>query len=114
MILQAQAVLNPWSYDIGILLYTVGMNNRREAVVLPFGKMVLKEVKEHTPDIEPTLSLDRETIQSLVDTLAEIGFVSSKSKKEAEKFGGVLDATKYHLEDMRKIVFEKGGKDVRS
>lgn len=58
---------------------------------------------------KPTLVFDRlrgnEFLQSLANALAEVGY-----KVDISSEIGELKATKYHLEDLRKLVFDKGGK----
>ncbi len=53
--------------------------------------------------IEPTFSLQPEEAQELMDNLWELGFRPSEGTGSA----GALAATQRHLEDMRKLVFEK-------
>ncbi len=61
-------------------------------------------------EVKPTLSIPfwmaEEFMQAFVDELSNNG-VKTKNELTME---GELNATKYHLEDMRKLVFEGGGK----
>ena len=50
----------------------------------------------------PSLSLEVEEAQQLMDQLYACGIRPSKERGSA----GQLDAVKYHLEDMRKLVFK--------
>lgn len=51
----------------------------------------------------PTITLDLDQAQRLMDSLWECGLRPIGGKGSA----GQLEATKYHLEDMRQLVFEK-------
>lgn len=55
-------------------------------------------------EYEPSLSLEVEEAQQLMDQLYACGITPSKERGSA----GQLDAVKYHLEDMRKLVFKNG------
>lgn len=55
--------------------------------------------------IAPTLSIDRDIAQGIMDSLYSIGFRPS----EAPTLQNELIAVKEHLNDMRKIVFKKEG-----
>lgn len=52
----------------------------------------------------PSLRLEQEQVQALMDRLWDCGVRPTEVAGSA----GSLAATKYHLEDMRKLVFEKG------
>ena len=51
---------------------------------------------------QPVFSLPREVMPELLDALLESG----AKPKEQSRVEGVLEATKAHLEDMRRLVFE--------
>lgn len=51
---------------------------------------------------EPCITLLREEAQSWIDALYSVGLRPSQAVGSA----GQLDAVKYHLEDMRKLVFK--------
>lgn len=75
----------------------------RQNLAVENGETVLTTVKEGT-DIKPFLSLSmyeaEEVLQALASALANEGHrPDSQAKLE-----GVLEATKYHLEDVRKLV----------
>lgn len=53
---------------------------------------------------EPFMHLQPEEAQELMDQLYSCGIRPSKERGSA----GQLDAVKYHLEDMRKLVFKNG------
>ena len=53
----------------------------------------------------PTLTLDLSELKALGDAIAEIGIKTDSDMKRE----GLLEATKYHLEDFRKLVFRETG-----
>lgn len=55
--------------------------------------------------IEATAHIDTETAQGLMDELWDCGLRPTQGKGSA----GQLDAVKYHLEDMRALVFKDRG-----
>ena len=62
------------------------------------------QVVEHGAKYEPSFYLRVEELKALGDAIAGMGIkLDSDMKRE-----GILEATKYHLEDMRKLVFGKG------
>ena len=67
------------------------------------GKPIVMEVKEE-PFVSspPALTFDSSHAQQLMDELWRIGFRPSEGTGSA----GALAAVQYHLEDMRKLVFD--------
>ena len=61
------------------------------------------EFEEMEPGVvrEPVMNLQPEEAQELMDQLYSCGIRPSKERGSA----GQLDSVKYHLEDMRKLVF---------
>ena len=59
--------------------------------------------ESNTDCCAPFLELNPEAAQRLVDELWASGLRPSRHTDEASK----IDAVQYHLEDMRKLVFEK-------
>lgn len=59
---------------------------------------------EGTPDDppSPTLSLNKESLQNLADELWNAGFRPTQKIDESSR----IEAVSYHLEDMRRIVFD--------
>lgn len=55
--------------------------------------------------VSPVLSLEHSEAQRLMDSLWDAGIRPIAAKGSA----GQLEATKYHLEDMRKLVFNDRG-----
>lgn len=75
-------------------------------------ELIFDEVKEYSPgtdikNLAPFLKVDgldaHDFFPALAKALAEIGF---KDIKDTEQIKDILDATKYHLEDMRKLIFK--------
>ena len=52
--------------------------------------------------VRPFAEMEEEDAQVLLDELINAGFRPTK-----EGYAGHLDSVKYHLEDMRKLVFER-------
>jgi len=59
-------------------------------------------VKSEGLSVEPFLTLQPETIQDFFNQLWQLGF----RPKDGTGNSGHIDALKYHLEDMRKLVFK--------
>jgi len=93
-------VVNVWFYE--------RKDNGYTEVVKPMNLIVQSmEIADKLP--EPTLRLERgratEFLQSLAEALVASGFKPDEIKVQNKQ----IEAMKYHLEDMRKIVF-KGAK----
>jgi len=88
--------------------------NRRE-IITNLSTMEVKSFDRgaSTVDVEPTIKVDwacgQEVLQALVDGLYEHGIKAEKEPVLKDE----LTATKYHLEDMRKIMFEHVGNLVK-
>ena len=77
---------------------TLFLTRKGDTIIHPFNSAVKYE------DVYFAIA-DDEQLQALADGLADKGFkTTSDSKAE-----GLLEATRAHLEDMRKIVFKKEG-----
>lgn len=79
-------------------------NNKAEVINLYTGEIKKLETGELIPDnfiIKLSDYVAQEFLQGLAEALDKRGI---KTDKDA-KIQGLLEATKYHLEDMRKIVF---------
>lgn len=61
-----------------------------------------REIDESGP-VEPFLELNRDGAQSLIDALYEVGFRPTHAKPQ----DATISSIKYHLEDMRRLVFER-------
>jgi len=78
-------------------------DNSSEIEIYEFGKngiLDLREVVGEMSDCEPSLKLDPILTEMLIDGLGELNI---KPKKESFVEGN-LESTKYHLEDLRKLL----------
>ena len=99
--------ITPNNWQDTFEIYIVEEHNGKRYIAEP---MELK-FKEHTEGevTKPSISISRvfgkETnfLQSLSDALANAGY----EPKSVEENKGELKATKFHLEDMRKLVFKE-------
>lgn len=61
--------------------------------------------------VEPTFTMPEyelaEFLKSMAELAEEKGIKTDKQLQEETKTKGVLEATKFHLEDMRSLVFKK-------
>jgi len=96
MVLKARAHNAPWHEAVEILLIDkhnpMGYGTNIEFTQIPNGQIV-----------DPTFKLDFDDAQTLMDDLWNCGLRPSEGTGSA----GALAATQKHLEDMRKLVFEK-------
>jgi hypothetical protein len=86
-----------WSDNI-----TVRIGYKSENNIFYVAKPITMEAVEAGTFMEPCFSLMMEEAQLLMDNMWDAGVRPSQSVGTA----GQLDATKYHLEDMRKLVFK--------
>lgn len=97
----ARAQSAPWWAAVEILLMEVPLlpSHKRKVITS-------MDAEEFDPGvrIDPTLRLDLKDAQTLMDDLWQCGIRPTEGVDNP----GELKATKYHLEDMRKIAF--GGK----
>ena len=91
-----------WSDSIGILICERDISGNVIAVAHP---VLLTRREPGASIIEPSLRLEFTAAQALMDELWECGIRPSEGSGSA----GALAAVKYHLEDMRKLVFSNGG-----
>ena len=95
---------NPMTEAIGIYF---GMQDSEGFKVAKSVKLEYEKIDEGALDVEPTLTipsyLGSDFLKTLLNAIENQG-IKSESTSKTE---GLLEATKYHLEDMRKIVFEK-------
>ena len=97
------------SYGIGLKIY-LGYQEGKDIYVLINNEAVkvepLEQLHEATISVSSVvLAQEDGLLRSLVDGLIAHGIKPSKPIKNTQE----LDAIKYHLEDMRKIVFEEKG-----
>jgi hypothetical protein len=93
-----------WNQTTAVWL--VAENERGERLMakpMPLIFEPFDESKIIEPSLEFTGAIARQFFPALYDALVEAGY-AKKQKDES------VDAIKYHLEDMRKLVFEGGDK----
>lgn len=94
-------IQNAWQYDsldIYVLDEQLGKRYVMNPGGGPGGASCWTEVQEAAEqDIQPTVRLPNTAAHELVQALSELGV---KTDKDA-KIEGTLEATRYHLEDMR-------------
>jgi hypothetical protein len=99
--LEVRAHASPWNDSVELLIcQRVWGETRRWAVAEP---VALKTMEEGAYVAEPTLRLTQTAAQALMDNLWQCGLRPSEGSGSA----GALAATQKHLEDMRKLVFER-------
>lgn len=90
----------PWTDNNAMYLMDKTNNNLRAYVSKI--EMTTLEPSE-TPIIEPSFYMSNTDCQELIDELWRSGFRPSEGTGSA----GALSATQKHLEDMRRLVFDK-------
>ncbi|MCR4307095.1 MAG: hypothetical protein NUV80_00885 [Candidatus Berkelbacteria bacterium] len=87
---------------IGVDMLILDEQNGKKYLAKPM-KIVFEEY-EYSVDVEPTLRLPdmnaQEFMRAMAEALDEQGVKTDKDSKIA----GTLDATKYHLEDLRSLL----------
>lgn len=84
----------------GIKLHMADCSGARIAVATSITFRVIEDNEMHE---QPLIDLPVESAQQLIDELYHVGIRPTQAAGSA----GQLDAVKYHLEDMRAIVFTK-------
>lgn len=104
--MKIKVVNEPWNDRLSVLLYSDA--DRKRYVVKPVD-LVAVELKEGE-DVKPTFEISRHEAQEFLKSMAEMaesmGIKTDLQLNEEVKNKGVLESTKYHLEDMRKLVFK--------
>jgi hypothetical protein len=96
---------NEWADSYNIYITEEGYDGKRlVASPMEFKFVPLKENEVNEPSIKISRVFGKETnfLQALSDALAKCGY----KPKAVEENEGELKATKYHLEDMRKIALK--------
>jgi hypothetical protein len=101
--MKLRAMLAPWSDSVEFLL-----SEKRDGVLSVVHVVEMKALPDGIV-MEPSFSLNREDAQSLMDNLWNCGLRPTEGAGSA----GALSATQNHLEDMRRLVFEKDNVDRR-
>lgn len=91
----------PWSGEYGVLF--VREYGGKRYVARPFPELIFDAVPDGGVIQGPTLRLLPSDLQDLADEITKLGVKT----ENIHKIEGVLEATKAHLEDMRKLVFEE-------
>lgn len=86
-------------YNNSFAFYGASSFNDRKQVILP----VTLKSRERGTQQEPFLDLGRDEAQQLFESLWKAGF----RPKDGTGNGGHIEAIKYHLEDMRRLVFDR-------
>lgn len=108
--MKIKVIKEPWNDSLSVLLYQE-VNEKsygKRWVVKPI-ELKLEEVKEgdqvkSTFDIPFTET--HEFLKSMAEMAESMGIKTDKQEVAEQKGGVILEATKYHLEDMRRLVFE--------
>ena len=91
-------------FDYLLRLWLVGRSKfgkQEQTAVLT--NLEFKKIEEFDPlPAQPTLTITREAATALMDSLWQVGIRPSQVGT-----GGQIEAMKYHLEDLRKLVFGK-------
>lgn len=96
-----EIVVSPNTFTFQEDIYFVYHNSDGTKSIARPVELVFDKTEFNNMKIEPTLRVDSHTLQQLFDNMNKKGFKSSdKSFVEGE-----LLATKTHLEDMRKLIF---------
>lgn len=91
----------------GVAIWLVNQTVGKREVVRPIDLTITSELKPYLEAPEPTFRLSGHQAEQFLQSLAE-GLVLSGFKPDELKVANeTLRATKYHLEDMRKLVFEE-------
>ena len=88
---------HPWADNIQVLI-----SEHKDGKIFVASDLLMREANP-AEIYDPTLYLRREEAQDLMDSLWDCGLRPSEGTGSA----GALVATQKHLEDMRKLVFEK-------
>ena len=99
-----------WSFGTEFLFYRTDRDDFISYVIEPINP-VFKQISRGERIEKPSLAIGdsleaTEFIQSFLDEAWKLGFRPSETIKTERELSSILEATKYHLEDMRKLVFE--------
>lgn len=96
----------PW--NMGVSVFVVMRDEH--GTVKHMGQPVIMEPFDDPMGIEfprATIQLRREVVQGLVDELHRLGYRPTKGEDNA----GVVAAMREHIGDLRKFIFERGGRE---
>lgn len=104
--MKIKAYEDPQNFKTNFLLYT-DKGNGEVYTVAPVDALLVR--MQDGKEVKPTFSIQnsdaREFIKSMAELAEKMGIKTDSQIAEETRNKGVLDATKYHLEDMRKLVF---------
>jgi hypothetical protein len=92
----------PWSNMVSLYIGQSTPNKNFICNIDEYGELIEHEVKSGKVDIKPTMKISRLIWDSLSMALQGVAQPPEKSHIEGE-----LQATKYHLEDMRKLALKE-------
>ena len=96
----------PGAFGVDIYIMQIDKFGKHISVAQPI-EFVFKEVKKEDEfKIKPTIELGRFFADDFLKAWVEAAKEKGLKPEEDYIMQGKLEATKYHLEDMRKIVFE--------
>ena len=90
-----QEQVGQWTVKVWLVLRD---GVRRSVAHIVKGQLIMTEIKEGEAEVEPTLNINLDAWRTLKNAMVEKK-VREKNEVEAE-----LEATKYHLEDLRKLL----------
>jgi len=100
--LKVHVVKRPDMWDgVDIFILRAFSNHKTELATIKDGNLEFSELKEGEMWPRPTMQIPESLLQKIIDAFSKEVPPTKKVELDAE-----LKATKYHLEDMRKLVFE--------
>ncbi len=93
----------PCNTGVGIYIYE---ERNGKMYLYQTTKLTIKECKAGTSE-EPTIKFNYPIVNELLQALQEAIVSIGIKPKEGNKIEGLYEATKEHLNDMRKLVFKK-------
>lgn len=94
--------------SVRILICTPPIPGGKRTVVLP-PTFEARVMDQHEPVKDATLTFEMDLVQSLFNALWNIGIRPSEPQRD---HGGELAALRFHLEDMRRLVFKDSNGSV--
>lgn len=99
---QVKILPEPWNFKDKVFIFRRTPNGTEQLKFTNKGQ-VIEKLKEGI-DAEPSFEMGTELLRKLIQAAEDL---KGKSEVPAQSFlAGELASTKYHLEDMRKLVFE--------
>jgi len=97
-------VQEPWddNYEFGMMFPVPGVFPRKYMIATGIEVEELEDSERYTVPWKPFMKLNKKTVQDLFNQMWSAGF----RPKDGTGNSGHVEAMKYHLEDMRKLVFK--------